>query len=91
VRHGTCFRRRLSAHHAGAAPHSAVAELEVVGFCVFGFLASYEYPDASSRLPWQFGYGLAGIVCLLFTVRLWRPSRSQRSPATSPNDNIRNA
>jgi len=30
VRHGTCFRRRLSTHHAGAAPHSAVAELEVV-------------------------------------------------------------
>ncbi len=24
---GTCFRRRLSAHHAGAAPPSAVAEL----------------------------------------------------------------
>jgi hypothetical protein len=30
VRHGTCFRRHLSAHHAGAAPHSAVAELGVV-------------------------------------------------------------
>ena len=30
MRHGTCFRRRLSAHHAGAAPHSAVAELGVV-------------------------------------------------------------
>ena len=30
ARHGTCFRRRLSAHHAGAAPHSAVAELGVV-------------------------------------------------------------
>jgi hypothetical protein len=30
VRHGTCFRRRLSAHHAGAAPPSAVAELGVV-------------------------------------------------------------
>jgi len=30
VRHGTCFRRRLSTHHAGAAPHSAVAELGVV-------------------------------------------------------------
>jgi hypothetical protein len=29
VRHGTCFRRRLSARHAGAAPHSAVAELGV--------------------------------------------------------------
>jgi hypothetical protein len=30
VRHGTCFRRRLSTHRAGAAPHSAVAELGVV-------------------------------------------------------------
>jgi hypothetical protein len=30
VRHGNCFRRRLSTHHAGAAPHSAVAELGVV-------------------------------------------------------------
>ncbi len=30
MRHGTCFHHRLSAHHAGAAPHSAVAELGVV-------------------------------------------------------------
>ena len=30
MRHGTCFHRRLSTHHAGAAPHSAVAELGVV-------------------------------------------------------------
>jgi hypothetical protein len=30
VSHGTCFRRRLAAHRAGAAPHSAVAELGVV-------------------------------------------------------------
>ena len=30
MRHGTCFHRRLSTRHAGAAPHSAVAELEVV-------------------------------------------------------------
>ena len=30
MRHGTCFRRRLATHHAGAAPHSAVAELGVV-------------------------------------------------------------
>ena len=30
MRHGTCFHRRLSAHHAGAAPHSAVAEFGVV-------------------------------------------------------------
>ena len=33
MRHGTCFRRRLSTRHAGAAPHSAVAELEVVRRC----------------------------------------------------------
>jgi hypothetical protein len=31
VRHGTCFHHRLSTHHASAAPHSAVAELEAVG------------------------------------------------------------
>ena len=30
MRHGTCFHHRLSAHPAGAAPHSAVAELGVV-------------------------------------------------------------
>ena len=30
MRHGTCFHRRLSARRAGAAPHSAVAELGVV-------------------------------------------------------------
>ena len=33
MRHGTSFRRRLSARHAGAAPHSAVAELGVVRRC----------------------------------------------------------
>ena len=30
ARHGSCFRRRLSAHHAAPAPPSAVAELGVV-------------------------------------------------------------
>ena len=33
MRHGTCFRRHLAARHAGAAPHSAVAELGVVRRC----------------------------------------------------------
>ncbi len=28
--HGTCFRRHLAAHHAGAAPAPPVAELGVV-------------------------------------------------------------
>lgn len=30
MRHGTCFRQRLSTRHAGAAPHSAIAELAVI-------------------------------------------------------------
>ena len=30
MRHGTCFRPRLAARRAGAAPHTAVAELGVV-------------------------------------------------------------
>ena len=33
MRHGTCFRRRLATRHAGAAPHSAVAEVGVVRRC----------------------------------------------------------
>ena len=45
MRHGTCFRRRLSAHRAGAAPHSAVAELGVVR----RFLAHPLNEDQSSR------------------------------------------
>jgi hypothetical protein len=52
--------------------------LALVGFCIFGFLASYEYPDASRRLPWQLGYGTVAFFCLLITILLWRPRRSQK-------------
>ena len=43
VRHGTCFRRRLTAHHASAAPYSAAAELGVVSNTPLscGFLSLY--------------------------------------------------
>ena len=49
--------------------------LAILGFCIFGFLASYEYPDPSRRLPWQLGYGAAGAVCLLAAALLWRARR----------------
>lgn len=32
-------------------------------FCVFGFLASYEYSDPKGRRPWQIGYGVLGAAC----------------------------
>ena len=60
--------------------------LAILAFCVFGFLASYEYAALSSRLPWQLGYGAAGAVCLFATVLLWRP----RDPAPKPKHEERN-
>ena len=42
----------------------AVALLGIAGFCVFGFLASYELSSAAARLPWQIGYGTVGLIAL---------------------------
>lgn len=50
--------------------------LGVLAFCVFGFLASYEYAESSRRLPWQLGYGAGGAVCLFYMARVWRRSAS---------------
>ena len=50
----------------------ALALLAMLAFCIFGFLASYEYPEASQRLPWQLGYGAGGAGCLFATLWLWR-------------------
>ena len=52
--------------------------LGLLAFCVFGFLASYEYAEPLKRLPWQLGYGAGAGVCLLATVVVWR-SRRPRS------------
>ena len=46
MRHGTCFRRRLSAHHAATAPRSAVAELGVVSRCSHTFLLHGVFSEA---------------------------------------------
>jgi hypothetical protein len=37
--------------------------LLVLGWCVFGFLASTELADPAQRLPWQVGYAALGLVC----------------------------
>jgi len=68
VRHGTCFRRRLSTCHAGAAPHSAVAELEVVRRC-------YTHPVNGTfilayALPPLWVMALAGYVIISVPVTL---------------------
>jgi len=47
-------------------------------FCVFGFLASYEYVEAARRLPWQLGYGAGGAVSLISMILLWRFRRHAR-------------
>ncbi len=62
MRHGTCFRRRLAARHAGAAPHSAVAELGVVRLCYacpVNESPSIQYSDLDPILrPWAARHGL---------------------------------
>src|SRR4051794_30339878 len=67
MRHGTCFRRRVDTHHAGAAPHSAVAEVGLVrritcDAIVYSFCCSsrelpcVSQPPLRSRLI-KIGYG----------------------------------
>lgn len=66
-----------------------VGILVILAFCVFGFLASYEYPEPSRRLPWQLGYGMSGAVCLFATLWLWRfrrPAQQRSSDAIAKDD-----
>lgn len=57
--------------------------LAIAGFCVFGFLASYEYAEPAKRLPWQVGYGMLGLACLrgVWVVSKTRPHSSFRDGA----------
>lgn len=64
---------------------AALALVAVLAFCVFGFLASYEYSEASKRLPWQIGYGIIGLSCLSGAVLLLRPSRGRSKPGSTNN------
>ena len=52
-----------------------LALLAIIGFCLFGFLATYESPDLLQRLPWQIGYGLGGLVCVFVAFKIWLPRR----------------
>ena len=49
---------------------AALALLIVIAFSLFGFAASYEYSEASRRLPWQIAYVIVGLVCTLGIVKL---------------------
>jgi len=79
VRHGTCFRRRLSAHHAGAAPRSAVAEL---GFVRRHRASPVKQISANQFIP--FGCFLASIAFVLplalFAISSSLSLRSFRTP-----------
>gem|GEM_PF-6554109 len=71
MRHGTCFRRRLSTHHAGAAPHSAVAELGVVRRLTRVIAYIDVRPFAGILLLLLIP--IIGIVCRMLRRRWWRP------------------
>lgn len=55
----------------------AVVLLGVVGYCVFGFLATLE-PMNDSVLGWRIGYGAVGIASLVGAVWIVRAARSSR-------------
>ena len=61
----------------------ALALLAITGFCIFGFMATYEYSEASKRLPWQIGYGVLGLACLSGVAWLLRRRRTPGSTDTS--------
>lgn len=66
---------------------ATLALLALAGFCIFGFMASYEYSDSARRLPWQIGYGTLGAAGLFFVIFLWRPRRGGAPRPSSPNKN----
>jgi len=57
----------------------ALTLVAIAGFCVFGFMATFEYAEAARRLPWQIAYGGLGTACLGGVVLLLRPRRSRGS------------
>lgn len=56
----------------------ALALAAVAGFCLFGFLATFELADPARRLPWQLGYGAVGFLGAAGVVALLLPRRGQR-------------
>lgn len=54
---------------------AAVLLLPIVGFSIFGFMATYEYEEAFRRLPWQVAYVLLGTISLLGIAAVTRPRK----------------
>jgi hypothetical protein len=44
---------------------SMIVLLALLGFCVFGFMATFEPMDATRQLVWRAVYGAVGLVCLV--------------------------
>lgn len=55
-----------------------VALLAVGGFCVFGFMATFEPLDASTQLTWRVVYGLVGLASLAGAI--WVALPGKRGP-----------
>ena len=51
---------------------TALGLMAIVAFCVFGFLATFEYPEPSKRLPWQVAYGSVGLGCVVSALLILR-------------------
>jgi len=49
--------------------------LAVSGFCVFGFLATFEPLPPLGQRSWRTGYCIAAVLCVWGIIRLWRPKR----------------
>ena len=56
---------------------AAILLLAVVGFCVFGFMATFEPLDRSTQLFWRTAYGVVGVVCLAAAVWTLRPRKQK--------------
>jgi hypothetical protein len=52
--------------------------LAVLGFCVFGFMATFEPMDATKQLIMRALYGSVGLVCLLTIVWAVRPQKPEK-------------
>jgi len=54
--------------------------LAAAAFCVFGFMATYEYPDPAKRFPWQVGYGVFGLASFGLALLCFVGWTSPKSP-----------
>jgi len=53
----------------------AVPLLGLTGFCVYGFLATYELKESLERLSWQCLYGILGLLFSLAFLFVLKPRR----------------